>query len=390
MLITTQEAFEAFLRRVDESPILAIDTEFLRERSYYSKLCLLQMATPDEVAIVDPFAVRDLGVLANTLQNPSITKVFHAGSQDLEILLREVGVLPTPVFDTQVAATLLGYSLQVGYAILVSSLCGVTLKKADSYTDWSRRPLADSQLRYAADDVLYLPAIYRKMVDELTEKNRLAWLEEDFARMSDPAQYEADPRERYRRLKRVSHLSPRQLSAARELAAWREVEAAKRNIPRKWVLTDEQIVEACRREARTIDELFLIRGVKDALSTRDARAVVAAIKSGLAVDESELPQSDTYSHKEANVDTAVDLMVAVARVRAKQYGIAMQTLAPHDELVKLARGYIEDCEIMHGWRKTMLGDELVRLLAGELSLSLHDADLCVAELTDGDAAGERM
>lgn len=379
MLITTQEEFEAFLQRVEGSSVLAIDTEFLRERTYRSKLCLLQLGTPDEVAIVDPFAVRDLSVMAPTLQNPSITKVFHAGSQDLEILLREVGVLPTPVFDTQVAATLLGYSLQVGYAILVSSMCGVTLKKADSYTDWSRRPLAESQLQYAADDVLYLPEIYAKMVDELTEKGRLTWLDEDFARMSDPQRYYHDPYERYRKLKRVSHLSQRQLSAARELAAWREIEASKRNIPRKWVMTDEQIVEACRREARSIDDLFLIRGTKDSLSMRDARAVVAAIRKGLDVEEAALPQPDAYTHKEANVDSAVDLMIAVARVRSKQFGIALQTLAPHDELVKLARGYLDDCELMHGWRKSMLGDELVKLLSGELSLSLFDTELCITE-----------
>lgn len=390
MLITTQEEFEAFLTRAENAPVLAIDTEFLRERTYRSKLCLLQLGTPEEVAIVDPFAVRDLSVMASVLRNPSITKVFHAGSQDLEILLREVGVLPTPIFDTQVAATLLGYSLQVGYAILVSSMCGVTLKKADSFTDWSRRPLAESQLQYAADDVLYLPEIYFKMVDELTEKGRLAWLDEDFARMSDPQRYFHDPYERYRKLKRVSHLSLRQLSAARELAAWRENEASKRNIPRKWVMTDEQIVEACRREARTIDDLFMIRGTKESLSTRDARAVVAAIRKGLDVDEVALPQTDTYSHKEVNVDSAVDLMVAVARVRSKQFGIALQTLAPHDELVKLARGYLDDCELMHGWRKSMLGDELLRLLSGELILSLNDSELCIAESTVAGKEGEEL
>lgn len=390
MLITTQEEFEAFLTRAENAPVLAIDTEFLRERTYRSKLCLLQLGTSEEVAIVDPFAVRDLSVMASVLRNPSITKVFHAGSQDLEILLREVGVLPTPIFDTQVAATLLGYSLQVGYAILVSSMCGVTLKKADSFTDWSRRPLAESQLQYAADDVLYLPEIYFKMVEELTEKGRLAWLDEDFARMSDPQRYFHDPYERYRKLKRVSHLSLRQLSAARELAAWRENEASKRNIPRKWVMTDEQIVEACRREARTIDDLFMIRGTKESLSTRDARAVVAAIRKGLDVDEAALPQTDTYSHKEVNVDSAVDLMVAVARVRSKQFGIALQTLAPHDELVKLARGYLDDCELMHGWRKSMLGDELLRLLSGELILSLNDSELCIAESTVAGKEGEEL
>ncbi|MBE6464208.1 MAG: ribonuclease D [Eggerthellaceae bacterium] len=388
VLITTQEEFEAFLKCVERSSILAIDTEFLRERTYYSKLCLLQMATPDEVALIDPFAVSDLSVMASVLQNPAVTKVFHAGSQDLEILYREVGVLPAPIFDTQVAATLLGYSLQVGYAVLVSSICGVTLKKADSYTDWSRRPLTDSQLQYAADDVLYLPTVYQTMVDELIEKGRLSWLDEDFARMSDPDHYVSNPYERYRKLKRVSHLSQRQLSAARELAAWREIEASKRNVPRKWVMTDEQVVEVCRREARTIDELFLIRGVRDSLSTRDARSVVSAIQKGLDASEEELPASDIDSHREANVDSALDLMEAIARVRSKEFGIAMQILAPHADLVKLARGYVDDCELMRGWRKSMLGDELVKLLSGELMLSLHDLELTISASSASDKAGE--
>ena len=197
------------------SSVLAIDTEFLREKTYYAKLCLIQLATDDETAIVDPFAVDDLKVLAPVLRNENVMKLFHAGNQDLEILLREVGVLPHPLFDTQVAAALLGHTQQIGYAALVHAECGVTLKKIDSFTDWSRRPLSDSQLEYAADDVVYLPRMYERMRAQLVELGRLSWLDRDFEDLADPARYAANERERYKRLKRVSQLSRRQLSRAR-------------------------------------------------------------------------------------------------------------------------------------------------------------------------------
>ena len=244
--IASQENLEAFVRRAASSSVLAIDTEFLREKTYYANLCLIQLATDAEVAVVDPFAIEDMKVLAPLLTDSSIVKLFHAGGQDLEILYRELGVLPAPLFDTQVAATLLGHTQQIGYGPLVHSLCGVNLKKSDSFTDWSRRPLSTSQLEYAADDVIYLPKMYRIMVEKLEAKGRLHWLDNDFAAMSDPAHYESDPFERYKRLKRVGQLTRRQLSAAREVACWREVTAQERDMPRKWVLTDEQIVAACK------------------------------------------------------------------------------------------------------------------------------------------------
>ena len=218
MYIANQENLAAFAERAMHSSVLAIDTEFLREKTYYAKLCLIQLATDDETAIVYPFAVDDLKVLAPVLRNENVMKLFHAGNQDLEILLREVGVLPHPLFDTQVAAALLGHTQQIGYAALVHAECGVTLKKIDSFTDWSRRPLSDSQLEYAADDVVYLPRMYERMRAQLVELGRLSWLDRDFEDLADPARYAANERERYKRLKRVSQLSRRQLSAAREVA----------------------------------------------------------------------------------------------------------------------------------------------------------------------------
>ena len=370
MYIATQENLAAFVERARSSSVLAIDTEFLREKTYYAKLCLLQMATDDEVVIVDPFEMDDLSVLAPLLTDERIVKLFHAAGQDLEIILREVGVLPRPVFDTQIAAALLGHTQQIGYAALVHAECGVSLKKIDSFTDWSRRPLSASQRDYAADDVVYLPRLYAGMRAALEEKGRLHWLDHDFEELSDPARYETNERERFRRLKRVSQLSRRQLSAAREVAAWRELEAQRRDVPRKWVVTDEQIVEACKREARTIDELFMVRGLSDRLSTKDARAVVSLISSALSAPPDTWPELDRCGKSEPNVDAELDLMSALVRLRAKENGIAFPTLASHDDLARVARGYREGVDLLRGWRRAIVGEELLELLDGRLALSL--------------------
>ena len=380
MYIANQEDLEAFANRAMRSSVLAIDTEFLREKTYYAKLCLLQLATDDETAIVDPFEVDDLRVLAPLLENESVVKLFHAGGQDLEILLREVGTLPRPLFDTQGAAALLGHTQQIGYAALVHAECGVTLKKIDSFTDWSRRPLSESQLEYAADDVAYLPRMYERMRAQLVELGRLAWLDRDFEDLADPKRYATNERERYRRLKRVSQLSRRQLAAAREVAAWRELEAQRRDVPRKWVVTDEQIVEACKREARTIDELFMVRGMSDRLSTKDARCVVALMSSALDAPPDAWPEPDRCGKNEPNVDAELDLMCALVRLRAKQNGVAFPTLASHDDLARVARGYREGVDVLRGWRRSLVGEELLRLLEGKIALSLSNGEIKVTEV----------
>lgn len=377
MYLADQASLEAFVERAMGAEVLAIDTEFLREKTYYPKLCLLQMATDDEVAIVDPLTVDDLGVLEPLLEDERTMKLFHAGGQDIEILLREVGSMPRPLFDTQVAAALLGHTQQIGYGALVHAECGVTLKKTDSFTDWSRRPLSDSQIDYAADDVIYLPRLYRKMKGKLESKGRLGWLAPDFEEMMNPEKYSEDPMLRYRRLKRVAQLNGRQLAAAREFAAWREEEARKRDMPRKWLVSDEQIVEACRRDARTIDDLYMVRGVREKLPVRDAREVLARMNKATSRPKSEWPELDKPSRSERNVDASLDLMCALVRLRAKENGVAMQTLASHSDLTALARGHFEGIDLMRGWRRALVGDELVDLLEGRIALSLVKGELIV-------------
>lgn len=380
MYIDNQESLEAFAKRARSSGLLAIDTEFLRESTYYPKLCLLQLATESEVVLIDPFKVSDLSPLRPLLEDPTIVKLFHAGSQDLEIIYRKLGVLPTPLFDTQIAASVLGQPQQIGYGALVAAVCGKTLKKSDSFTDWSLRPLKESQLEYAADDVIYLPQVYRIMLEKLKAKGRESWLQAEFDELCNPARYQEDPRERYRRLKRGSSLNRRQLGAAREVAAWREIKAQRVDKPRKWVLTDEQIVEACKRGARTIDELFMVRGVREKLSTRDAREVASLIAKGLDLPEDQLPKPERPAKSEPNVDIQVDLMEALARLRAKENDIALHTLASRDDLAAVARGH-RQVAVLKGWRGAILGGELLDLVEGRIALAIKDDQLEIIPLT---------
>lgn len=372
MYITTRRQLEQFIDRARVSELLAIDTEFLREKTYWPKLCLIQMATEKESVAIDPFAFDDLSPLKELFTNKKITKLFHAASQDLEIIHHELGVLPEPVFDTQIAASLLGGTLQMGYGALVMSECGVKLKKADSFTDWSRRPLADSQIEYALDDVRYLPPMYRSMVAELESLGRLHWLDNDFAELSNPAKYEIDPYSRWRRLRRVNQLSRRQLSAAREIAAWREKTAMKRNIPRKWICSDEQIVEACKREPRTLDDLFMVRGIRGALKMDDARSVLKACIAGLDAPSESWPDLSKPSKNEQNVDAQVDLLLSLVKMRAKESGVAFGVLASHDDLTKIARGHYGETDVLKGWRRDLVGNDLLALSQGKIALTIED------------------
>jgi len=372
MYIASQADLEAFVERASASDVLAIDTEFLREKTYYPKLCLLQMATRQESVIIDPFEVDDLAVLRPLLEDEGIVKVFHSGHQDIEIMVYDLDCVPRPIFDTQVAAALLGQTQQVGYAPLVHAMCGVKLKKTDSFTDWSARPLSKSQISYALDDVVYLPEMYSLMKRKLSEKGRLHWLDDEFADMARVEAYISDEQEMFRRLKHVGQLSRRQMAAAREMAAWREIEARKRNIPRRWVLTDEQIVEACRREPRKIDDLFMVRGIRERLTTADARAVIALVRAALDSAPETWPELHKNLKSEPNVDVQVDMLMAIVRMRARENDIALPTLASASDLTAVARGHRENVEVLKGWRKDIVGNDLVAFLEGRTTLSVKD------------------
>lgn len=377
MYVTDSDALKGLVKQLRRAPVVGIDTEFMRERTYFARLCLIQLATDDVAAIVDPLACEDLTPLCELFADLSVVKVLHAGGQDLEIFFRQCGHALNPVFDTQVAATLTGYPQQVGYGALVQEITGVKLDKGDSYTDWSRRPLYDTQLEYALNDVRYLPEMYRELKSRLDSTGRAAWLQADFDRMADPATYEIVPEEQWRRVKRVSSLNRRQLGVAREVAAWRELEAMRRDLPKRWVIGDEGIVEVARRAPSTPEQLMEIRGVPDKIGHSAVKSLLEAVARGVNVPDDQLPSIKKRRRAGGDIDGAVDLMVALVRLRAHEHGVAMPLLASRDDLERLAAGDRDGNPLLESWRRAMVGNELVELLDGEVTLSLEDARLQV-------------
>lgn len=385
MYVADDKGLRELVERVRTAPAVGIDTEFMREKTYFARLCLIQVASDEVAAIVDPLKIKDLSPLCELFSDPSVIKVLHAGGQDAEIFYRVCGHPLTPVFDTQVAATVAGFPQQVGYGALVHELLGVKLDKGDSYTDWGKRPLTDTQVEYALNDVRYLPEVYRRLDAQLREGGRTEWLAADFQRLEDPATYEIEPREQWRRVKRISSLNKRQLAVAREVAAWRELEAIRRDIPKRWVIGDESIVEVARRMPATVEDLTEIRGVSEKIGKGAAAGLLKAVAAGVAVPEDELPALSKRKRLNGDVDGAVDLMVALVRLRAREHGVAMPLLASRDDLERLAGGDREGSALLQGWRRAMVGGELVDLLDGNVTLSVAEGHLKVVKIVRTDA-----
>ena len=371
MYISTDDQLAEFCTRASAFDAVAVDTEFLRERTYHPRLCLVQVATPDESVVIDPLAVKNLAPLAKLFQDPDTVKVFHACSQDMEVLLQALGILPAPIFDTQVAATFLGERLQVSYNGLVQTFCGVNLPKSESLTDWSRRPLTPQQIEYAVDDVRYLIRAYAAMRDRLEELGRLSWVIDEIKPLGDRSHYEVDKREVYKRVKRVTSCTRRQLAIARELAAWRENRAERHNIPRKWVMSDEVLLALTKRAPRDVNDFRSIRGTEQ-LSENDVAAALVAIERGARCPADKLPPAN-HARKapSSDMESVTDLMYALVRLVAESSGVATAMIASRDDLAD----YIEHPErsrLREGWRFELLGSRLDDLLSGNMGLTVKD------------------
>ena len=368
MQITNQRELLAMIEQIEGCRALAIDTEFMRDKTYYPMLCLVQLATDDAEFIVDPLAVRNLKPLGHILGDARTVKIFHAGGQDRDLLYHYCGTAAAPVFDTQSAAPLLGMPQQVGYATAVQELCGVRLKKLDSMTDWSLRPLSGRQIDYSLDDVRYLIPMYDKMRERLEKAGRLAWLDGEFAAMADPSRFETDEADLWQKVKKASSLKGRQLKHAADIAIWRERIAKTRNIPRRWVLSDELVVELSRVEPKTVDELYRIRGTREKLTPAMAKELLHIIETGKNADPSTWPTRTKRGHSVAGSDALADTMMGLVRMRAKENRIAPQVIAVHDELMALANGTREGLDLLTGWRYDIAGRELLEFLDGRVSL----------------------
>jgi ribonuclease D len=363
---------QALCARIRNKPWIALDTEFIRESTYYPRLCLLQLATDDTVACIDPLALAQLDPLVEILFDPAVSKVFHACGQDMEIFFHAYGRLPQPVFDTQLAAPLLGLPSQTSYANLVQELLGTTLSKSHTRTDWSRRPLSAQQLAYALDDVRYLGPLYLKLRAALEQRGRLAWLQEDFAALSDPERYRNPPEQAWRRIRATGKMTGKRLAALKALAAWREEAARREDRPRGWLLPDEALVDIARMCPDDTEQLASLRSVKRQSVQDYGAEILALIRQAKAAPATGAEPDDSRAGPlDACQEALADIMMALVRLRGSENAVNPAMLASRDELVRLMLGQA-DVELLHGWKKNLIGDDLLRLMQGRLLLRVEN------------------
>ncbi|HEC29082.1 MAG TPA: ribonuclease D [Gammaproteobacteria bacterium] len=355
---------------------LALDTEFMREKTYYPRLCLLQVGTPDITACIDTQSLPDIDPLLDIIYDPSITKVFHAAGQDLEIFYHLKGSLPEPLFDTQVAAPLLGFPEQAGYARLVDDILGIHLGKAHTRADWSHRPLTEAQLKYAADDVIYLCQIYEHLRDELDKRGRLKWLQNDFTELSDPSRHENLPEKAWRRVKAANKLRGASLAVLQALAKWREKTAQDVDMPRGWLLKDDVLVDIARQQPAKRDELARIRGLHERIVKKYGEQLLGLIKDSSVHTPEALPDFIRSSKLSVAQEGLVDLLNAVVHLRASELELNPAQLASRKHLQRMILGQ-DNLEVMQGWRKDLVGVELQSILNSEKYIYIENGKLRV-------------
>ncbi len=386
--ITTTEALAAFCESAARAPYVTIDTEFIRERTYYSRLCLVQMAIPapdgspeGPAVLVDPLADGlTLDPLYALLRDDSTVKVFHAARQDLEIFFVDAGVFPRPLFDTQVAAMVCGFGDQIGYETLVRKIARANMDKTSRFTDWSRRPLSEAQKKYALADVTHLRVIYEHLAQELDRSGRTAWVAEELAVLTDPQTYQTDPETAWQRLKTRSN-SARFLGIVRELARFREEYAQARDIPRNRVIKDDALLEIASTRPTDLEELGRAR-----LLLREARrgdvadGLLRAVKAGLETPAEQLPDPGNARGAQLQVNPALaDLLRVLLKARAEQTGVAAKLLASASELDAIAAGE-RDLPALRGWRAEVFGNDALRLCRGEIALSAKGSNVTIVEV----------
>ena len=382
--ITTTEALAAFCERAAAKPYVTVDTEFLRERTYYSKLCLIQLAlpgdAPEDAVLVDPILGEemDLAPLYALFRNEAVVKVFHAARQDLEIFFVEGGVIPHPLFDTQVAAMVCGFGEQVGYETLVRKLAKAQVDKTSRFTDWSRRPLSEAQKAYALADVTHLRTVYEALEKSLRKSKRQHWVEEEMALLTDPGTYVTRPEEAWLKV-RTRTGSARFLAIVRELARFRESYAQTRNVPRSRVLKDDALLEVASLKPADTEDLGKARLLlREARKGEVAEGILAAVRSGIEAPQESLPKPPPGEQLQVNPALA-DLLRVLLKAKAESAGVASKLIATASDLDALAAGK-RDLPALQGWRAEVFGDDAVRLCQGKLALAADGANVRVITL----------
>ena len=382
-LLSSTDDLAALVSRMKGHDFVAVDTEFMRENTYWPDLCLLQIASPDEAAAIDPKADGlDMEPLLDLMvNNDEVLKVFHAGGQDLEIIHNLTGDVPNPLFDTQIAAMALGYGEQIGYSNLVESVLGHNLDKGARFTDWSRRPLDKRQIDYAIADVTHLATIFPKLVNKLVKTGRGAWLDEEMDRLADPSSFAFAPEDAWKRLKLPSR-NPAVLGRLKALAGWRETEARSKNLPRGRIVKDDTLNELASHPPKTQDDLGKVRGLSSGWRSNDIGArLMTALAKAEPLDPDELPAREPR-RPGLTKDAALvsDLLKLLLKIRAKEAGVAAKLIARSDELESLAAGVRSDLNILSGWRYDEFGRDAVDLVEGRLAFATESGKLKMSRI----------
>ena len=382
--ITTTEDLAVFCAAAKNAPYVTIDTEFLREKTYWSKLCLIQLALPGldgDAVLVDPIAgdAMSMEPLYDLFRHKATVKVFHAARQDLEIFFVEGGVFPEPMFDTQVAAMVCGFGEQVGYETLVKKIAHETLDKTSRFTDWSRRPLTEAQMVYALADVTHLRVVYEHLSAQIIKNNRQKWVEEELAILTDPATYTVTPDEAWTRIK-TRTTSGRFLAVVKELARFREDYAQKNNVPRSRVMKDDALLELASTRPTNAEDLGRSRLLlREGRKGDIADGILLAVKAAMDMKPEDMPKPD-LSREQLQVNPALaDLLRVLLKAKAEQLGVASKLIASASDLDSIAAG-LRDMEALQGWRNEAFGEDALRLCRGEIALTAKGNDVKVIRL----------
>lgn len=381
MMITTTDELAAFCATISTSPYITVDTEFMRERTYWPKLCLVQVANAEHVAAIDPLAKgMDLQPLLDLLHNPSILKVFHAARQDVEIFYNMTGKVPAPMFDTQVAAMVCGYGESASYETLASQLAGAKVDKSSRFTDWAHRPLTEKQVEYALGDVTHLRIVYEKLRDKLKKTGREGWLGEEMGILTNPNTYKAEPMEMWRKLKMRAD-KPRLRALVRELAAWREVEAQRINVPRQRVIRDEALMEIAYHPPESVHDLARIRGLGSGFAEgRQGAEVLDAVARANALPLNECPTGEQRRILPSGIGPVMDLLKVLLKQVSEEQGVAAKLIATTDDLEDLAADDNCASPVMQGWRRELFGDLALSLKQGKIGLAVQKGKIRIIPL----------
>jgi len=374
-VITTADDLLIYIKSIQHCQWLALDTEFIRERTYYPKLCLVQIAAHNtdgelQLACIDPLEIDDISALLALLNNKKIIKVLHAAHQDLEIFNYLCGKVPQPIFDTQPAASVLGYGDHIGYARLMQQVLKVDLDKSQSRTNWAKRPLKQAQLDYAIDDVRYLAQAYPIIRDKLISLGRLDWLDYDFAHFTDPKLYAINPMTRWKKVKGLQVLKRQQLAILRELAAWREHLAERKNLPRKWIIKDEILVDLARQQPKSLAMIANMRGINVARTKKYHKVWLTCIKNGLSLTESEWPEINYRKKPTPTQDRIIDVLMVALNIRAQELDITPAVITTRK---KVARMVLEKRKTLsNDWRGALVNELFEDILNGNKVLMIQN------------------